>query len=175
MSTTSTVDSPKGLDVSILKTLASFVYSTATHDPLLECAVCLSEFEDGEHGRVLPNCKHAFHIECIDTWFHSHTNCPLCRSPVHPDISVPKPEIRHEIAITVSEPTDSGLNGGEDEMGLLRCSPWTSFSVEECGRKPLDLVGMSMDDRLRNFGSPKSHGLKCSGNQILSLKRIWSI
>ncbi|KAF9665484.1 hypothetical protein SADUNF_Sadunf16G0127500 [Salix dunnii] len=45
-----------------------------------ECAVCMSEFEDGEWLEHLPNCCHIFHIFCIDTWFRSHTNCPLCRS-----------------------------------------------------------------------------------------------
>ncbi|XVF05570.1 hypothetical protein REPUB_Repub05bG0183800 [Reevesia pubescens] len=47
-----------------------------------ECAVCLGEFEEGEWLRNLPNCGHAFHISCIDTWFQSHSSCPLCRSSV---------------------------------------------------------------------------------------------
>lgn len=46
------------------------------------CLVCLCEFRDGESLRVLPKCDHAFHIECIDTWLRSHTNCPLCRSAI---------------------------------------------------------------------------------------------
>ncbi|XP_062023410.1 RING-H2 finger protein ATL5 [Rosa rugosa] len=168
--TTSTAPQ-KGLDLSVLKTLPSFVYSTLTDDPLLECAVCLSEFEHGERGRVLPSCKHPFHIECIDTWFKSNSNCPLCRCLVRPDVPVPTPEPRHEVVITVSEPAGSGSDGGEEKMS----SPPGSFSAEECGRRPLDLVGMSMDDRVRNFGLPKSHGVKCSGDQSVSLKRIWSI
>ncbi|GMH17179.1 hypothetical protein Nepgr_019020 [Nepenthes gracilis] len=28
----------------------------------------------------MPNCQHAFHIPCIDTWLKSQSNCPLCRS-----------------------------------------------------------------------------------------------
>ncbi|CAI0628730.1 unnamed protein product [Linum tenue] len=32
----------------------------------LECAVCISKFEDVEILRLLPQCKHAFHINCID-------------------------------------------------------------------------------------------------------------
>ncbi|KAL5581082.1 hypothetical protein UlMin_013524 [Ulmus minor] len=47
-----------------------------------ECAVCLGEFKKGEWLRHLPNCSHAFHISCIDTWFQSHSSCPLCRSEV---------------------------------------------------------------------------------------------
>ncbi|KAK9930380.1 hypothetical protein M0R45_027419 [Rubus argutus] len=33
-----------------------------------------------DHGMLLPKCSHAFHINCIDTWLRSHTNCPLCRA-----------------------------------------------------------------------------------------------
>lgn len=42
--------------------------------------ICLSIFEDGDVGRSLPKCEHAFHVECIDMWLHSHSNCPLCRA-----------------------------------------------------------------------------------------------
>ncbi|KAH7519256.1 hypothetical protein FEM48_Zijuj08G0016800 [Ziziphus jujuba var. spinosa] len=47
-----------------------------------ECAVCLSVFEDGEEVRKLPGCKHSFHASCIDMWLYSHSDCPLCRTPV---------------------------------------------------------------------------------------------
>jgi hypothetical protein len=43
------------------------------------CAVCLTEFRDGETLRLLPRCRHAFHRGCIDTWLRAHVNCPLCR------------------------------------------------------------------------------------------------
>lgn len=47
-----------------------------------ECSVCLVEFTDGDKTRVLPRCSHQFHVECVDTWFRSHANCPFCRTPV---------------------------------------------------------------------------------------------
>ncbi|KAJ7955955.1 RING-H2 finger protein [Quillaja saponaria] len=49
-----------------------------------ECPVCLSVFEEGEEVRKLPRCKHSFHALCIDMWLYSHSDCPLCRSPVGP-------------------------------------------------------------------------------------------
>ncbi|XP_009336476.2 RING-H2 finger protein ATL52-like [Pyrus x bretschneideri] len=48
-----------------------------------DCAICLGEFEDGEWIKELPKCSHGFHIACINTWFVSHSNCPICRSQVH--------------------------------------------------------------------------------------------
>jgi hypothetical protein len=49
-----------------------------------ECAVCLSEFESEDSLRLLPKCKHVFHLECIDVWFQSHSTCPLCRASLVP-------------------------------------------------------------------------------------------
>lgn len=45
-----------------------------------DCSVCLSEFQENERLRLLPECSHAFHVPCIDTWLKSHSNCPLCRA-----------------------------------------------------------------------------------------------
>ncbi|XP_028751690.1 RING-H2 finger protein ATL2-like [Neltuma alba] len=71
-----------GLDPSVIQSLPVFIYSA--HSDPVECAVCLSDFEENESGRVLPRCSHTFHVECIDMWFQSHSTCPLCRSLVEP-------------------------------------------------------------------------------------------
>jgi hypothetical protein len=44
------------------------------------CSICQ------EHGeqvawRIL-NCGHSYHQQCIDMWFASHTQCPICRADV---------------------------------------------------------------------------------------------
>ncbi|CAA0830193.1 RING-H2 finger protein ATL78 [Striga hermonthica] len=44
-----------------------------------ECAICLSDFASGERVRVLPTCRHGFHVRCIDKWLNSHSSCPTCR------------------------------------------------------------------------------------------------
>ncbi|KAG6538461.1 RING-H2 finger protein ATL38-like [Zingiber officinale] len=46
----------------------------------LECAVCISEFEEEEVIRLLPGCCHVFHTECIDAWLADHATCPVCRA-----------------------------------------------------------------------------------------------
>ena len=46
------------------------------------CSVCLQEFEAGEAARSLPECRHTFHMSCIDGWLCRHASCPLCRRAV---------------------------------------------------------------------------------------------
>lgn len=61
-----------------------------------ECAVCLNEFQEEEKLRVIPNCAHVFHIDCIDIWLQNNANCPLCRisiSATRPDIRFPMDQI----------------------------------------------------------------------------------
>ncbi|KAJ4845302.1 hypothetical protein Tsubulata_037767 [Turnera subulata] len=48
-----------------------------------ECVVCLTCFEDEEYLQQLPDCRHSFHSPCIDMWLYSHSDCPVCRTPVH--------------------------------------------------------------------------------------------
>ncbi|KAH0637083.1 hypothetical protein KY289_036998 [Solanum tuberosum] len=100
--------SSRGLDPSLLKSLPVFVYDAEFYNPPIECPVCLAEFENGETGRVLPKCNHCFHCECIDMWFQSHCNCPICRTPIQPlvkPIEVTESELdgRDEVVIMVDE------------------------------------------------------------------------
>ncbi|KAK8985408.1 hypothetical protein V6N11_068665 [Hibiscus sabdariffa] len=105
----------RGLDSRVLKSLPVFTFSSESHpDSALECAVCLSEFEENESGRILPKCKHSFHLDCIDMWFHSHSTCPLCRTPV--EGPVPVSQNPGDVVLTVNEPlnVESGSNQGSD-------------------------------------------------------------
>ncbi|KAF7110016.1 hypothetical protein CFC21_110184 [Triticum aestivum] len=81
-----------GVDPELLRSLPVTVYRAgpkgSTDDVGVECAVCLTELEDGEEARFLPRCGHGFHTECVDMWLASHTSCPLCRATVgKPDAS----------------------------------------------------------------------------------------
>ncbi|CAF2156677.1 unnamed protein product [Brassica napus] len=72
-----------GLNRTAIESLPFFRFSALKGSKQgLECSVCLSKFEDVEILRLLPKCKHAFHIECIDEWLEQHATCPLCRNRV---------------------------------------------------------------------------------------------
>ncbi|CAN8285846.1 unnamed protein product [Cochlearia groenlandica] len=141
------------LDPSLLQKIPIFVYSSKTHQsPLEECSVCLSEFEEDDEGRVLPECGHVFHVDCIDTWFRSRSNCPLCRAPVRPEISDPV------------KPVEDVETGGSSSS----TSTPLRFPMEACEREPIEFEGS-------NPGLPSLTGSKFMGNRFLSLKRLWSI
>ncbi|CAD6211414.1 unnamed protein product [Miscanthus lutarioriparius] len=74
-----------GLDAAAMEALPVLTYATAravkAGRGALECAVCLSAFDDaGEKLRLLPGCCHVFHAVCIDAWLAAHVTCPVCRA-----------------------------------------------------------------------------------------------
>jgi hypothetical protein len=50
----------------------------------LQCTICLCDVEPGEKLRQLFQCKHGFHLRCIDQWLVGtpvvSLSCPLCRA-----------------------------------------------------------------------------------------------
>ncbi|KAL1169737.1 hypothetical protein V6Z11_A05G166900 [Gossypium hirsutum] len=61
-----------GLDPLIIASLPMFTYKITPgqvddHDEPTECSVCLGTITEEFTDRVLLNCKHMFHVECIDT------------------------------------------------------------------------------------------------------------
>lgn len=120
-----------GLQQSVIDSIAVFKYRK--DDGLVEgteCSVCLGEFQEDESLRLLPKCSHAFHVQCIDTWLRSRTNCPLCRAPIVRETSgreisaVIAPE--HNVASEIHAENLDGSGGvdgspvGEGETSQLR-------------------------------------------------------
>ncbi|KDP27831.1 hypothetical protein JCGZ_18911 [Jatropha curcas] len=164
----------RGLDPAVLKSLPVFDYSSKTHPDSIECAVCLSEFEENEKGRTLPKCNHSFHIECIDMWFHSHSTCPLCRSPVEP---VPENAVQVDSSSEIIEiGSDSGLcatcQHNEDHVGAST----SSFGGR---RKPAELLGVTIEVPRRNGNfedesAIESPAYRSPMSRMLSFRRILS-
>lgn len=142
-----------GLDPSLIKSLPMFIFKRkGPHqqhdhgdDDDDECAVCLSGLEDGEMVRLLPNCKHSFHLGCIDTWLASHSTCPICRTRAEPARLEPQPR--------------EGPNGLVLEYGAPTAPPLLVEPIE------------GTSDGTTINGSPKING---SNSRLSSFRRILS-
>ncbi|XP_047042704.1 RING-H2 finger protein ATL63-like [Lolium rigidum] len=77
------------LQVLVWESSSSAKEKEATFDE--HCAVCLGEMEDGELGRLLPACRHVFHVGCIDAWLRLSSTCPVCRSAVRTELDAAAP------------------------------------------------------------------------------------
>lgn len=78
--------SSSGIEKTVIESLPFFRFSSLKGSREgLECSICLSRFEDVEILRLLPKCKHGFHIDCLDQWLEKHSSCPLCRNKVSAD------------------------------------------------------------------------------------------
>ncbi|GMN48966.1 hypothetical protein TIFTF001_018135 [Ficus carica] len=108
----------RGLDESVIRELPTFQFKGGEMEErsVFGCVVCLNEFQVQDTLRVLPNCNHAFHLDCIDIWLQSNGNCPLCRTSIAGTIRYP---IDHIIAPSSSPQelqlySDSLIGSDED-------------------------------------------------------------
>lgn len=69
------VDVPVPLPEEKLKELSATTYSSEMK--YAKCCVCMDDFTESDMVRVLL-CHHIYHQGCIDYWFTSHPNCPVC-------------------------------------------------------------------------------------------------
>jgi len=59
--------------------IAELPVSEATQaDTEATCAICLSEYKQGDRIRTLP-CCHRYHVDCIDQWLGTSSACPVCK------------------------------------------------------------------------------------------------
>ncbi|XP_019058502.1 PREDICTED: RING-H2 finger protein ATL5-like [Tarenaya hassleriana] len=138
------------LDPAVLNKIPVFVYALPknTDAPPLECSVCLSEFEENDEGRVLPKCGHAFHVDCIDTWFRSRSTCPLCRAGIQPSNPEQSPSEITEPTALVCAPVKQSENSETGRSSSPESSSSSSpvvFPPERCPRQPIELVGIVVE------------------------------
>ena len=55
---------------------------TTIADSETPCTVCQDNIGTGETIRRLNHCNHAFHRNCIDTWYQRNVHCPVCRHDI---------------------------------------------------------------------------------------------
>ncbi|XP_073029419.1 NEP1-interacting protein 2-like [Primulina eburnea] len=77
------VSTSTGLPEEVIKELPIIEFdSSEAESRSRNCAVCFQDVMDGERARLLPSCRHLFHIHCIDQWLTRRPTCPLCRQLV---------------------------------------------------------------------------------------------
>ncbi|XVF25699.1 hypothetical protein REPUB_Repub13aG0236100 [Reevesia pubescens] len=116
-----------GLDPLVIASLPTFTYKLTTgqvddnDDEPIECSVCLGTITEESTVRLLPNCKHMFHVECIDKWLGSHTTCPICRTMAEPTVQLEDNEFGDRVQPTAppieENPSTSTATQVEKEGG----------------------------------------------------------
>ncbi|KAK1418561.1 hypothetical protein QVD17_27706 [Tagetes erecta] len=142
-----------GIDKTIIESLPYFKFSSLKGwKNGLECSVCLSAFEEIELLRLLPKCKHAFHIDCIDQWLENHSSCPLCRLKV----------VKDDIALFVHS---TSLRFSEHEPSNL------GLFIEREGSSRIGSNVEKDEEMLHKF----NHRIMiCDDNDPVKLKTRWS-
>ncbi|XP_071907545.1 NEP1-interacting protein-like 1 isoform X1 [Coffea arabica] len=80
------VNSIRGLSREAINDLPTCnLHSIETTNPSCHetiCAICLTDFKNGDCARMLPTCGHSFHLNCIDEWLNRNGTCPVCRRDI---------------------------------------------------------------------------------------------
>ncbi|KAK2406955.1 RING-H2 finger protein ATL67 [Trifolium repens] len=82
-----------GLDQNVINSYPRLQYGKDLgHDTT--CSICLCEYKDSEMLRMMPECRHYFHLCCLDSWLKLNGSCPVCRnSPMPTPLSTPLQEV----------------------------------------------------------------------------------
>jgi hypothetical protein len=62
----------------------------------------MEHFADGDVLRTLP-CLHRYHKQCVDTWLHRSSTCPICKRDVT-DTASPVMEISRPVSAERRQP-----------------------------------------------------------------------
>lgn len=85
-----------GLDQNVINSYPKFQYtrSVGGNGNNTTCSICLCEYKEAEMLRMMPECRHYFHLLCIDAWLKLNGSCPVCRnSPLPTPLSTPLSEV----------------------------------------------------------------------------------
>uniref|UniRef100_A0ACD5ZD93 Uncharacterized protein n=1 Tax=Avena sativa TaxID=4498 RepID=A0ACD5ZD93_AVESA len=172
----------KGVDPELLRALPVTVYRAAAPRGsagedvgTVECAVCLSELEDGEEARFLPRCGHGFHSRCVDTWLASHSTCPLCR------VTVAKPDASLTVLPVAPEPANYAANlPASVLLGVSDQATLAAVTVTSNGGRPrpsalASAAALVIDiPESRTVATPCDVAKTPGSARLRSLKRLWT-
>ncbi|XP_050290775.1 RING-H2 finger protein ATL40-like [Quercus robur] len=122
----------RALEPLVVASLPKFMYKQTDQldhgHEVIECSVCLGTIVEEAMVKLLPNCKHMFHVECIDMWLNSNITCPICRT-----LAEPRDKPEDSTLCTVVQPLDPPI---EDSMphGTRLSSFQRMLSMERSSR-----------------------------------------
>ncbi|CAN6240547.1 unnamed protein product [Urochloa humidicola] len=70
-----------GLEPLVIAAIPSMKYNCEAFQSKddAQCSICLGEYKEKEVLRIIPTCRHNFHLACLDLWLQKQTTCPICR------------------------------------------------------------------------------------------------
>lgn len=122
---------PRGLDEAVIRLIPVIQFKaeegnrdSAGSESFCECAVCLNEFQQDEKLRIIPNCSHVFHIDCIDVWLQNNANCPLCRTSISLTSRFHFDQMLTQGPFSTQDqnPTSENLIGGDEDFVVIELS-----------------------------------------------------
>ncbi|KAG7570170.1 Zinc finger RING-type [Arabidopsis thaliana x Arabidopsis arenosa] len=135
----------RGLDTLVIASLPTFVVGVKNDVAGTECAVCLSLLEEKDNARMLPNCKHVFHVTCVDTWLTTQSTCPVCRTEAEPSPRL-EPEPREGPVGDVAPPLDFvGVDNKTGGSSVLRLDSFRRILTRERSSNRLDHSRVDQD------------------------------
>ncbi|XP_054791350.1 RING-H2 finger protein ATL1-like [Prosopis cineraria] len=119
---------PRGLDEAVIRLIPVIHYRAEENKEseersFTECSVCLNEFREKEKLRIIPNCSHVFHIDCIDVWLQNNANCPLCRTSISLSTRFQIDQMLNSRPSSQDRrPYGENLNGGDEDFVVIELS-----------------------------------------------------
>lgn len=174
----------RGLDESVIREIPTFQYRREGEGrSVYGCVVCLNEFQEQDMLRILPNCSHSFHLDCIDIWLQSNANCPLCRTSISGNNKYPIDQIiAPSSSPQGSQPyTDSLMGGDEDfvviELGgeevegaLLPQRQQERHVSREIQMQLRDQSPLKMEQKRGKLKTRKRHHLSIMGDECIDIR-----
>ena len=70
------------LSYEVKKSLPSCKKKNISDNTIDDCVICISNIENNDVIKILPNCLHFYHDKCINEWLIDNNNCPMCRAEI---------------------------------------------------------------------------------------------
>ena len=82
----------RGVEEEVIHSYPIIVF-TAKHEALSQkedksCSICLEDYKFNEQLRMVMDCRHVYHVHCIDEWLTRHSSCPICRKCPQKELAI---------------------------------------------------------------------------------------